>query len=173
VPHRKQPSRLRLAIGRTLIDAEKDNLSEADMAEYRRHFLNAGEDRRPMLTWPRQIPLDGSPPEVAKIKSQFCDWLRGSAVPKLWVRGRSGFHHQRESDGFLRKSYEPDRGASEGGALPPGIQRTRDRTGRGRLRSPAPSLSVEPGARSKPAHSVSDCVQVWMASNAGVETETR
>jgi haloalkane dehalogenase len=74
-----------------LIDAEKENLSEADMAEYRRPFLNAGEDRRPMLTWPRQIPLDGSPPEVEKIKLEFCDWLRGSAVPKLWVRADPGF----------------------------------------------------------------------------------
>jgi haloalkane dehalogenase len=74
-----------------LIDAEKENLSEADMAEYRRPFRNAGEDRRPMLTWPRQIPLDGSPADVAKIKSEFCDWLRGSAVPKLWVRANPGF----------------------------------------------------------------------------------
>jgi hypothetical protein len=66
-----------------LIDAKKENLSEADMAEYRRPFLNAGEDRRPMLSWPRQIPLDGSPPEVERIKLEFCHWLRGSAVPKL------------------------------------------------------------------------------------------
>ena len=26
---------------------------------YRRPFEDAGEDRRPTLTWPRQIPLDG------------------------------------------------------------------------------------------------------------------
>ena len=74
-----------------LIDAEKDNLSEVDKAEYRRPFLNAGEDRRPTLTWPRQIPIDGAPPEVAKIVSDFSDWLRGSTVPKLWVRADPGF----------------------------------------------------------------------------------
>ena len=74
-----------------VIDTEKDNLSEADKAEYRRPFLNAGEDRRPTLTWPRQIPLDGSPPEVAKIVSGFSDWLKTSTVPKLWVRGDPGF----------------------------------------------------------------------------------
>ena len=74
-----------------LIDAEQDNLSEADKAEYRRPFLNAGEDRRPTLTWPRQISLDGSPPGVAKIVSDFSDWLTDSTVPKLWVRGDPGF----------------------------------------------------------------------------------
>ena len=31
------------------------------MAEYRRPFATAGEDRRPTLTWPRQIPLGGEP----------------------------------------------------------------------------------------------------------------
>ena len=74
-----------------LIDAEKDNLSDADKAEYRRPFLNAGEDRRPTLTWPRQIPLDGSPPDVAEIASDSSDWLKSSAVPKLWIRADPGF----------------------------------------------------------------------------------
>ncbi len=74
-----------------LIDAEKDNLSEADKAEYLRPFRNAGEDRRPTLTWPRQIPLDGSPSDVTEVVSGFSKWLAGSTVPKLWVRGEPGF----------------------------------------------------------------------------------
>src|SRR2546427_9312904 len=37
-------------------------LAEAEMAHYRRPFANPGEDRRPTLTWPRQLPLDGEPP---------------------------------------------------------------------------------------------------------------
>ncbi len=74
-----------------LIEAEKTNLSPADIAEYRRPFLTAGEDRRPTLSWPRQIPLDGSPPEVASIISEFSQWLHASQVPKLWIRGNPGF----------------------------------------------------------------------------------
>src|SRR5690606_11748343 len=31
-------------------------LSDEEMAVYRRPFLEEGEDRRPTLTWPRQIP---------------------------------------------------------------------------------------------------------------------
>ena len=78
-------------VERFLIDAEADNLTEADKAEYRRPFLNAGEDRRPTLTWPRQIPLDGFPADVAKVTSNNADWLKTSTTPKLWVRGEPGF----------------------------------------------------------------------------------
>lgn len=73
-----------------LIGPEKDNLSDAEKAEYRRPFLNAGEDRRPTLSWPRQIPIDGSPREVAAVVSGFTDWLKDSTVPKLWVRPDPG-----------------------------------------------------------------------------------
>ena len=65
-------------------------LSEAEMAEYRRPFLNPGEDRRPMLTWPRQIPLDGEPADVAEIVAGYCEWLTGSNIPKLFVNAEPG-----------------------------------------------------------------------------------
>ncbi len=74
-----------------LIAAEKGNLSAADEAEYRRPFLNPGEDRRAMLSWARQISLDGSPADVTKIVSEISEWLRDSPVPKLWVQGDPGF----------------------------------------------------------------------------------
>ena len=65
-------------------------LSEAEMAEYRRPFLNPGEDRRPTLTWPRQIPLDGEPADVAEIVAGYCEWLTGSNIPKLFVNAEPG-----------------------------------------------------------------------------------
>ena len=39
-------------------------LAEEEMAEYRRPFASPGEDRRPTLSWPRQIPIDGEPADV-------------------------------------------------------------------------------------------------------------
>jgi len=51
----------------------------------------AGEDRRPTLTWPRQISVDGSPSDVASIVSEFSEWLKDSPVPKLWIKGDPGF----------------------------------------------------------------------------------
>jgi haloalkane dehalogenase len=65
-------------------------LAEAEMAHYRRPFANPGEDRRPTLTWPRQIPLDGEPPEVVKVVGEYSRWLAQSQVPKLYVHGEPG-----------------------------------------------------------------------------------
>jgi haloalkane dehalogenase len=66
------------------------SLTDVEMANYRKPFLNPGEDRRPTLTWPRQIPLDGEPAEVVKVVTEFGDWLRQSQVPKLWIHGDPG-----------------------------------------------------------------------------------
>jgi haloalkane dehalogenase len=65
-------------------------LSDEEMSEYRRPFLEAGEARRPTLTWPRQIPIDGDPPDVAEIVAAYADWLPGSSVPKLFVKADPG-----------------------------------------------------------------------------------
>lgn len=65
-------------------------LSDEEMDEYRRPFLNAGEDRRPTLTWPRQIPLDGEPADVVEIVQSYADWLSASDVPKLFVNADPG-----------------------------------------------------------------------------------
>lgn len=65
-------------------------LDAAEMAEYRRPFLQAGEDRRPTLTWPRQIPIDGEPADVVAIAHAYADWLSHSDVPKLLVNAEPG-----------------------------------------------------------------------------------
>lgn len=66
------------------------SLSDAEMAEYRRPFLNAGEDRRPTLTWPRQIPIGREPADVAEIVSTYGAWLAATDVPKLFVNAEPG-----------------------------------------------------------------------------------
>lgn len=66
------------------------DLTDAEMAEYRRPFLNPGEDRRPTLSWPRQIPLDGAPADVVEIVADYAEWLATSEVPKLFVNAEPG-----------------------------------------------------------------------------------
>lgn len=66
------------------------SLTDVEIANYRKPFLNPGEDRRPTLAWPRQIPLDGEPAEVVKVVIEFGNWLRQSQVPKLWIHGDPG-----------------------------------------------------------------------------------
>jgi haloalkane dehalogenase len=65
-------------------------LSEAEMAVYRRPYLESGESRRPTLTWPRQIPIDGEPEEVVAIVSAYAEWLAASEVAKLFINADPG-----------------------------------------------------------------------------------
>jgi haloalkane dehalogenase len=65
-------------------------LSEAELAVYRRPFAKAGEDRRPTLTWPRQIPIDGEPADVTEIVGSYAEWLPNSDLPKLFVNAEPG-----------------------------------------------------------------------------------
>jgi haloalkane dehalogenase len=60
-------------------------MTAEEMAEYRRPFAEPGEARRPTLTWPRQIPIDGEPTDVHEIVAAYADWLATSDVPKLLV----------------------------------------------------------------------------------------
>ena len=65
-------------------------LDDAEMAEYRRPFLNSGEDRRPTLTWPRQIPIEGEPADVVAIATAYSEWLSTSDLPKLFIDAEPG-----------------------------------------------------------------------------------
>src|SRR5579864_9185577 len=65
-------------------------LSGEEMAQYRRPFAEPGEGRRPTLTWPRQIPIDGEPADVNAIVTAYAKWLATSDVPKLFIKVEPG-----------------------------------------------------------------------------------
>jgi len=65
-------------------------LSDEEMAEYRRPFTEPGESRRPTLTWPREIPIEGEPADVSAIAFDYADWLQSSDVPKLFLKAEPG-----------------------------------------------------------------------------------
>ena len=65
-------------------------LTEAEMEVYRRPYLEPGESRRPTLTWPREIPIDGEPADVVGIVAEYADWLSQSDVPKLFINAEPG-----------------------------------------------------------------------------------
>jgi haloalkane dehalogenase len=65
-------------------------LSDDEMAEYRRPFADPGEDRRPTLSWPRQIPIEDEPADVAKVVADYSAWLARSSVPKLFINADPG-----------------------------------------------------------------------------------
>ncbi|MGH8925540.1 MAG: haloalkane dehalogenase [Acidimicrobiia bacterium] len=78
-------------VERVLPASVLDPLPEEDLAEYRRPYLEPGESRRPTLTWPREIPIEGEPADVHEIAADYHRWLRTSEVPKLFVEAEPGF----------------------------------------------------------------------------------
>ena len=74
--------RLPAAVMRQFADEELDH--------YRQPFRNAGEDRRPTLSWPRNLPIDGEPAEVVKVMNEYSSWLAQSDLPKLFINGEPG-----------------------------------------------------------------------------------
>jgi len=65
-------------------------LEPEEMEAYRRPFVEPGEKRRPTLTWPRQIPIEGEPADVAERVAAYGRWLESSPVPKLFVNADPG-----------------------------------------------------------------------------------
>jgi len=65
-------------------------MTDEEMAVYRKPFAEAGEARRPTLTWPRQIPFDDGPADVVKIVDDYSKWLSQSAIPKLFINADPG-----------------------------------------------------------------------------------
>ena len=60
------------------------------MDTYRAPYREPGASRRPTLTWPREIPIDGEPADVTEIVTRNAAWMASSPVPKLFVNGDPG-----------------------------------------------------------------------------------
>ena len=53
-------------------------------------FQNSGENRRPTLTWPRQIPINGTPANGVEIVQACTDWLAEAYLPRLFINAEPG-----------------------------------------------------------------------------------
>ena len=77
-------------IEKILPQAAIRHLTDEELNHYRSPFRNSGEDRRAMLSWPRSLPIDGEPAEVAEVVSRNRSWLAKSDVHKLFINGDPG-----------------------------------------------------------------------------------
>ena len=64
--------------------------SDEELETYRRPYRDAGEGRRPTLSWPRSLPLDGEPASTVAFMDGYADWIATSPVPKLFINGDPG-----------------------------------------------------------------------------------
>ena len=65
-------------------------LDADEMNEYRRPFLSSGENRRPTLSWPREIPIEGEPGNVCQIVNEYAQWMKTNNIPKLFINAEPG-----------------------------------------------------------------------------------
>ena len=68
-------------------------LTEEEMEVYRLPYREAGESRRPTLTWPREIPISGEPPDVVEIVQSYADYLssdESAHIAKLLINAEPG-----------------------------------------------------------------------------------
>lgn len=77
-------------VERVLPASVRRTLTDEEMDHYRRPFRNPGEDRRPTLSWPRNIPIEGEPADVVATVEEYGAWLAQSDVPKLFIKGEPG-----------------------------------------------------------------------------------
>jgi haloalkane dehalogenase len=65
-------------------------LDDDEWAAYLRPWSKAGEDRRPTLAWPRQIPIDGEPPDVHATIEAIAQFMSATPIPKLFINVEPG-----------------------------------------------------------------------------------
>jgi haloalkane dehalogenase len=76
-------------------------LGPEEMVVYRMPYLER-EARLPTLEWPRQIPVEGEPADVAAIVERCGEWLSRSELPKLLVLNEPGAIMRGRTRAFCR-----------------------------------------------------------------------
>lgn len=79
-----------LFVERVLPGSVLRELTDAELEEYRRPFREPGESRRPTLSFPRQLPIEGSPAEMCEIAAQYAAFLATTSIPKLFINAEPG-----------------------------------------------------------------------------------
>ena len=77
-------------VERVLPGSTINGISDEAMEVYRRRYAEPGESRRPTLSWPREIPIEGEPPDVVALVAEYAEWLSQTQTPKLFVNADPG-----------------------------------------------------------------------------------
>ena len=78
-------------VERLLLHDPINPMSEESKNEYLRPFVNSGEDRRPTLTFPRNIPFNEDPLDTYNEIKMNADFHSTSDIPKLFINADPGF----------------------------------------------------------------------------------
>ena len=99
-------------VERVLPGSVMRKMSDEEMAEYRRPFADPGEGRRPTLTWPRQIPVEGQPADVVAVVEDYSAWLAASKMlpeAKIAKEMQARYGNPAAAAATRRKTRKPSR----------------------------------------------------------------
>ena len=102
-------------------------LSDEEMDHYRPPFANPGEDRRPTLSWPRNIPIDGEPADVVAVVKRLQQLAGRKRRAQAVHQCRTGRHRPRTHPRAHPDLAQPDRDHRQRNPFHPGGQSRRDR----------------------------------------------
>ena len=77
-------------VERVLPGSTINGIADEAMEVYRRRYAEPGESRRPTLSWPREIPIEGEPPDVVALVAEYAEWLLQTPTPKLFINAEPG-----------------------------------------------------------------------------------
>ena len=78
-------------VERILLNDPIKPMSDDTRNEYLRPFVNSGEDRRPTLTFPRNIPFNEEPLDTHNEITMNANFHSKSSIPKLFINADPGF----------------------------------------------------------------------------------
>ena len=78
-------------VERILLNDPIKPMSDDTRNEYLRPFVNSGEDRRPTLTFPRNIPFNEEPLDTHNEITMNANFHSTSSIPKLFINADPGF----------------------------------------------------------------------------------
>jgi len=78
-------------VERILLNDSIKPMSDDTRNEYLRPFVNSGEDRRPTLTFPRNIPFNEEPLDTHNEITMNANFHSTSSIPKLFINADPGF----------------------------------------------------------------------------------
>ncbi len=79
-------------------------LSETEKAVYAGPFPTIGS-RKPLLQFPRDVPIDGQPADVHSIISNYSQWLQQTEIPKLFFYASPGAIIDAEVADWVKQSF--------------------------------------------------------------------
>jgi len=80
-------------------------LQKAEMQAYKAPFKKI-RNRKPMLQWPREIPINGKPQKTSAIVHKYNNFLQNTDIPKLLFYGSPGAIIRKEDVNWCKKNLK-------------------------------------------------------------------